>query len=77
MTKPSLQDRLCRAGLPALLDLARPRPAPDVPVGRGRSARRAGEMYDRGLQFLATTQTENGDWPGPAASKGRASPAWP
>jgi hypothetical protein len=21
------------------------------------------EMYDRGLQYLATTQTENGDWP--------------
>jgi len=22
------------------------------------------EMYDRGLQYLATTQSENGDWPG-------------
>ena len=22
------------------------------------------EMYDRGLQYLATTQVENGDWPG-------------
>src|SRR5687767_14281126 len=23
------------------------------------------EMYDRGLHFLATTQTEQGDWPSP------------
>ena len=27
------------------------------------------EMYDRGLQYLATTQTERGDWPA-AASQG-------
>ena len=24
------------------------------------------EMYDRGLQYLAATQTENGDWTGGA-----------
>jgi hypothetical protein len=30
------------------------------------------EMYDRGLQYLATTQTENGDW----TNKGRVSPVW-
>ena len=28
------------------------------------------EMYDRGLQYLATTQTENGDWSGGGGEQG-------
>lgn len=28
------------------------------------------EMYDRGLQYLAATQTEKGDWPGSGAEQG-------
>ena len=28
------------------------------------------EMYDRGLQYLAATQTENGDWPGGGSRTG-------
>ena len=28
------------------------------------------EMYDRGLQYLATTQTENGDWAGTGGQQG-------
>ena len=28
------------------------------------------EMYDRGLQFLAKTQSENGDWPGGGGENG-------
>src|SRR4051812_21920869 len=28
------------------------------------------EMYDRGLQFLASTQTENGDWPSQGGESG-------
>jgi hypothetical protein len=28
------------------------------------------EMYDRGLQYLATTQTENGDWTGGGGEQG-------
>ena len=28
------------------------------------------EMYDRGLQYLATTQAENGDWPGGGGENG-------
>jgi len=27
-------------------------------------------MYDRGMQYLATTQTENGDWPGGGGENG-------
>ena len=28
------------------------------------------EMYDRGLQYLATTQSENGDWTGGGGEQG-------
>ncbi|HKI18940.1 MAG TPA: hypothetical protein VKA15_13725, partial [Isosphaeraceae bacterium] len=28
------------------------------------------EMYDRGLQFLANTQTDKGDWPGGGGEQG-------
>jgi hypothetical protein len=28
------------------------------------------ELYDRGLQYLATTQSENGDWPGGGSEQG-------
>lgn len=31
------------------------------------------EMYDRGLQYLATTQSENGDWPGSGGEQGPGS----
>ncbi len=34
------------------------------------------EMYDRGLQYLATTQSENGDWPSGGSENGPARPAW-
>src|SRR5262245_42293749 len=52
--------------LPATRAVAQP---PNARIGEvvPRDVR---EMYDRGMQFLATTQSENGDWPGGGAEQG-------
>ena len=51
------------ATVPARAQLPAPRFGEVVP----RDVR---EMYDRGLQYLATTQGENGDWPGGGGENG-------
>jgi hypothetical protein len=42
---------------------------PNVRIGEA-VPRDVREMYDRGLQFLATTQSENGDWPSSGGEQG-------
>jgi hypothetical protein len=51
---------------PALAQMPAPRFGEVVP----RDVR---EMYDRGLQYLATTQAESGDWPGGGGEMGPGS----
>jgi hypothetical protein len=42
---------------------------PSVTIGEA-VPRDVRELYDRGLQYLATTQTENGDWPAAGGETG-------
>lgn len=58
----------CLVVLAGLTSTAAAQP-PSVRVGEivPRDVR---EMYDRGLQYLATTQSENGDWPGGGGQPG-------
>ncbi len=46
--------------------------AAQIPTSRFGEAvpRNVREMYDRGLQYLAKTQSENGDWPGGGGENG-------
>ena len=57
--------RLLALALPlfALLPVAARAQQPNARLGEA-VPRDVREMYDRGLQFLATSQTENGDWTG-------------
>ncbi|HEY1786430.1 MAG TPA: squalene--hopene cyclase [Pirellulales bacterium] len=60
--RPSLGRPLLAAALACLLPALATAQDPTVRFGE-TVPRDVREIYDRGLQFLATTQQENGDWP--------------
>lgn len=66
--------RYCASGLiaTALVSIAAVPARAQLPSSRFGEVvpRDVREMYDRGLQYLATTQGENGDWPGGGGENG-------
>jgi hypothetical protein len=67
-TRSSIIAGLFIAGLAGLPSAARAQ-SPTVTIGEA-VPRDMREIYDRGLQYLATTQGENGDWPGGGGEQG-------
>ncbi len=71
---PSRSARLLRIALvaPALIACSAGVANAQVPTSRFGEVvpRDVREMYDRGVQFLANTQTDKGDWPGGGGEQG-------